>query len=149
MRECCRWPGCCCCCWRCHCCSWVLALVAHLHAAPRALKADGTFSEPIAGHGRPILAGCTSSASLALAVVFEPVEEAHARYPLRAPQCHIDDLCGVAVAFDARGEPLRNTTFADTLTDLWQISPRPSRRGGSRCLLSRCSSPREDNGEST
>ena len=86
--------------------SWVLALVAQLRAALRILKADGAYSEPIAGRGRSTAAGCAPSTSLALAVVFEVWEEAHARYPLWAPQCHIDDLCGVALAVGERGTPL-------------------------------------------
>ena len=63
-----------------------------LHAGPRRLKIQGCYGPQIPQVGRSILAGCTSSTSIARAVVKLPLQEAAAAVKGLKQGVHVDDV---------------------------------------------------------
>ena len=74
----------------------VMALLAH--KAPRWLKMSGSFAEPVTKTGVSILAGCTSSTSLARAYMW-PIANATSGEAGTVTNQHVDDLShGISAA---------------------------------------------------
>ena len=72
--------------------STALALACQLHSCPRIFRSQGHYSEPLGGFGCSILAGCTSSTSIALCILYDILEYVLSKRPLACPSLHVDDL---------------------------------------------------------
>ena len=66
------------------------------HAGTRYISYQGQFSEPIQGYARSIVAGCTSSTSLARALLLDPLQAAAAAAPSCTQTAHVDDVTQMA-----------------------------------------------------
>ena len=78
-----------------------LGLAMIMHRVPRLMVCDGCAAKPIGPTARSILAGCTTSGSLARGMLHEPVKQADTSDDHIVAQ-HVDDLTQTIIADSER-----------------------------------------------